>query len=533
MGDDEFGSRFAKSSFPPSDPSSPDAESVSLPEARRLAKERSIKIIAAFSRLSEIIGRHEGMIQKRWMKKDRAQRLRILLKAWPNMPKMHRPDTQAHQTELRRSGSELASESRQAYLWPYINQEDLLKSHHFLLLLNARGRNSPLDFSYFDLDAMFYGHFWEGIDVRVIPDGYKMILNHVTIADARNYAMIIPCGLLGEGQVVGSYHMPGDHQFTLADGLMILEAQERLMGFLVECCEEILHDNPSPVLISDTLPISAIEDHFWALREDPGYFAEQLEETTDHLVPEMFLGIKDRLAQGGIPWNSEALHRKYCPDNTLPANVPEDYMHAVLRFRFILQRSIGQFRRVRSDVGPDENRVLPTAIIYRGLCVYLDELERLLQTDEAAKRLISPRLARPLGELFAAGVSQTIAKDDLFVGGALFQLLSQPRVPQRTPDVRDVDDIRLGGLAISNFQGEFDTSSNQDAFKKLDISHRNPKPKTRGIAHQTPSPQITHGTSVEAESEAQKGPQRFAVSARALKVFRTLFYDPSTTSTPG
>ncbi|KAK3328093.1 hypothetical protein B0T19DRAFT_423676 [Cercophora scortea] len=767
---DRLSNRFALAHL--GDPHSPDCETLSLPEAQRLAKERSIKIITAFSKLSEIIGRHEGTIQRRWMKKTRTHRLRILLKAWPSMPKMHRPDTKAYHNELSHSGTEIASESRQAYLWPYINQEDLSDPRHFLLLLNARGRNPPKAFSYVDLDAAFYGYFWEGLGARVVPDGHKIILNSVPVADARNYAMVIPCGLLGEGNIIGSYHMPGDHEFCPADGLMILEVQERLMAFLVECCEDILHDIPTPFLVSDAFPVqpepqlqadsdtsgpgsesfltiateypyrlpvldvdwidsvltakvTGVEDHFWALREDPGYFAEQLQESTDHLAPEMFMEHAARLKEGPPPHNSEgasiyraflevfcylhfelenfrhlherfctfkALHRKYCPNNTVPAFAPEEYIHAVLRFRHCLEMTIGHsVRRFLLEVmaSPSLRCFFKTAneqdikdmynitvkdkiqlslaktktefaLLWvlvrigcyqvqsscRGLCVYLDELERLVQTDEEAKRLISPRLARLVGGLsimaqcwnqlevsqlrrwfldcpdfdhveyleanrfdnqvfdqtmsmlpafvkiiklsittqlgwlervdtyypvgqrltknvvnrlqyaeneldkFWARFSRAMAKDEPLAGGALFRLLSQPRVLQRTPkwveptraepkkkstSVQDVD-TSLGNLTIANFRGEFDTSSN--AFKKSDISLRNVKSKTRGIAHQTPSPQVEKsGTSAEVDSEtqqeAQQPGQTFSVNARALKVFRTLFYNPSTTSTPG
>ncbi|EQB55319.1 hypothetical protein CGLO_04762 [Colletotrichum gloeosporioides Cg-14] len=106
------------------------------------------------------------------------------------------------------------------------------------------------------------------------------------------------------------------------EGLLVLAAQERTLSFLVKCCELILHDIPSDTLTTDVFPVqpepefkneqetdgfdslvgmaaeapyrlparldlnriqsllgakvAAARDHIWSLREDPGYFSEQL-----------------------------------------------------------------------------------------------------------------------------------------------------------------------------------------------------------------------------------------------------------------
>lgn len=118
-------------------------------------------------------------------------------------------------------------------------------------------------------------------------------------------------------------------QFQPGEGLLILEAQERLMTFLVNCCKQLLHDIPVEDLTKDVkFPVvpepqrksevevngfeslailvaeapyrvpaeidlgriesllaarlSAAEDHLWALREDPGYFLDTLLEIKEH-----------------------------------------------------------------------------------------------------------------------------------------------------------------------------------------------------------------------------------------------------------
>ncbi|KAL9077066.1 MAG: hypothetical protein Q9157_003488 [Trypethelium eluteriae] len=111
------------------------------------------------------------------------------------------------------------------------------------------------------------------------------------------------------------------------EGLLILEIQDRLYKFLTECCKEILRDMTDTVLMgSDASPqpeppsiltsdlglgsiassiaeapyrvpaelnlerlesiveakLLSTQDHVWALREDPGYFASVLQEYKDH-----------------------------------------------------------------------------------------------------------------------------------------------------------------------------------------------------------------------------------------------------------
>lgn len=122
--------------------------------------------------------------------------------------------------------------------------------------------------------------------------------------------------------------MTKQKQFIPGEGLMILEAQERLLTFLVRCCLELLHDIPQSTLTSGSFPIlpepqlkpereingfdslivmateapyrvpaqldlhrveslltaraSAAEDHLWALREALDYFSCTLLEAKEH-----------------------------------------------------------------------------------------------------------------------------------------------------------------------------------------------------------------------------------------------------------
>lgn len=299
-------------------------------DVRQEIKDRNRSIFTNYNTLSRILARHELTIHRRWLKKNHAQRLKILLQAWPNMATVHLPDFQAFRREVKgrevKAGRKIHTRFRDHYMWPYINQDDLCKPNPLLLLLNARGRNLPGVFAAGDLEAMCLG-----TRLRALQPAYL-----------REYVMIMD-GPLGEEDYGGlvsrnlkSDWMEGDQkQISPGKGLLILEAQDGLLGFLVRCCKQILQDIPAAEVFSDRFPLvdephlkadtevngfnslaimvaeapyripakldfdrlilifsaraSAAKDHLLALREDPGYFSEYVHEMKEH-CPEI---IKD------------------------------------------------------------------------------------------------------------------------------------------------------------------------------------------------------------------------------------------------
>lgn len=214
---------------------------------------------------------------------------------------------------------------RDPFMWPYINQEDLSEPKALLLLLNARGRHNPCDFAAADGDAFRLGKTSNAI-VPVCVFQNTMILNGAT--GPEEYGK-----LLAWHEHSNAYDwLRSSKQFDPEEGLTILEAQEGLLSFLVDCCKNILHDISEDAIISAKYPIkeepqlkteaettgfdslavmmaeepyrvpaqldlermaallgartSAAEDHLWSLREDPGYFSETLWDISEHR-PEM------------------------------------------------------------------------------------------------------------------------------------------------------------------------------------------------------------------------------------------------------
>ena len=143
---------------------------------------------------------------------------------------------------------------------------------------------------------------------RSTPETYGALTNWISNADAKAWLEM-------------------RNGFLPGQGLIILEIQQKILHFLVQCCFLIFQDLPVSSLIDESapsqpepafLPIadgslpsletivaeapyrvpahldakrllhmvlakrSAAEDHIWTLREDPGYFADAVKAYDDH-----------------------------------------------------------------------------------------------------------------------------------------------------------------------------------------------------------------------------------------------------------
>ncbi|EKG20875.1 hypothetical protein MPH_01739 [Macrophomina phaseolina MS6] len=386
-------------------------------EVRKQARNRSAQIFKDWSFLRAAIDRHEATIQKRWLKKTKEQRRRILLTAWPNMPATHRPDFEAFTREADQIPT-AGSKFKDAYMWPYINQEDLLKPRTLLLFLNARARNPPDAFAMADHGAAHLGYTTKALvapflnehtmmfTARRSPETYGELLNWDDHPDSF------------EWMSSGNGMHPGY-------GLHILEMQERVWSFLVECCKQILHDitpdsitgddfpvQPEPPSVSEnetgysslaviaaeapyrapasldlkrlesllSAKLSAAEDHVWALREDPSYFADCVTDYREHrqeMIPDskgqphpvfksgrqntfwnrvigevvanayLRLEIWNELRNHVI--NLQNLQARHAKNISIDNDLPDEYLSALLKFQYYLSHTtkgpIGQLKQ--------------------------------------------------------------------------------------------------------------------------------------------------------------------------------------------
>lgn len=270
--------------------------------------------------LQNVLDRHEATIHRRWLKKTKNQRRTVILEAWgAKMALSHRPDFDALEDEddvKRFKGTAY----RDAYLWPYINEEDLCNYRSLLLLMSTRARCHPSDLAASEHDAHRVGRsalVFKAF-VSVGWEDYRIDLTSRTSDEAY--------GRLWKRSTNPEYFdtLTSRRYHELSDGLEVLEAQERVLSFLVKCAMLILHDFTEDALLQSpvqpftdlsssetgyaSLAIIAAEspyqppgsldfariasllaakhdrtaDHLWSLREDPGYFETQMMEYKEH-----------------------------------------------------------------------------------------------------------------------------------------------------------------------------------------------------------------------------------------------------------
>ncbi len=346
-------------------------DTISAPEVRHQVSERREQVLSSYASLSDLLVRHEATIHRRWGKKSKAARIKLLLEAWPKMPKPHRPDFWAYREEDKdRDCDSFKTRFRDYYLWPYINQDDL-SGRALLLFLNARGRNHPSHFAHADFEAAHLGILSHSVHPEVLHD-YTMILSGVE--DSR-YAELVHWDSLPD-----SFELMLDKkQFLVGEGLLVLEIQERVLRFLVGCCQILLHDIPlgdlvnnvkyppqpppalraavdadgfrSQAVMAEEEPyrvpaqldlegmvsllaaeVDAQVDHHWLLREDPSYFLEEVAEIIDHRQEK----IKD--TQGGThPLLSLNRHAEF--SQLVVANLLDDAYLDMLVFTDLAQQA--------------------------------------------------------------------------------------------------------------------------------------------------------------------------------------------------
>ena len=299
------------------------------------AHRRAFRIFGYYDTLHAILLEHENTLRIRWIKKTREQRKKLLLTAWPKMAESYRPDMQAiarESIEQRREGTNYRTE----FMFPYINLEDLLKAKNLLLFFQSRGHSLPDNFAHHDLMTTLLGRGSTAIHPLYI-DGYTMFFCGMLVPEG--YGM---CASWDEAP----FESTDDDAFELmwdgigwqpGDGLLILEIQENIMSFLVQCAELILHDllplkvpptktsifteppMPESLSLSPMKPIPSdgnwgsvaaaaaeapyrvpvqfdfeylqrlvdarraeAEDDLWTLREDPGFFQDTVKELSEH-----------------------------------------------------------------------------------------------------------------------------------------------------------------------------------------------------------------------------------------------------------
>ena len=274
------------------------------------------QIFDAWEKLKKIMAVHSDTLQRRWLKRTVDKRKKLLLEAWPGMCPGHRPDFDALRRQLK------GPKHRDAWLMPYINLEDLSSPKYLLCFLESRIKEGPEYFAWSDSAPYQMAKAMKALEVpnasrhTMLLSGQKTRATYGSLVAWNDDPSLVEDVYLGFG-------------FTLGEGLHLLETQKRLYLFLLRCTELLLQDTDLSTSTLDDLAVYSqhgklmedsitlpdptewrsisemnaeaayrlpqqfaldslrklaaakrdeAEDAFWALREDPTYFQEELKE---------------------------------------------------------------------------------------------------------------------------------------------------------------------------------------------------------------------------------------------------------------
>ncbi|KAH0363530.1 hypothetical protein KCU65_g7338, partial [Aureobasidium melanogenum] len=356
--------------------------------------------------LNNITKHYDELIRKRWRNKTRDQKKSVLLEAWGHeMSEGHRPDL----TKYIDASDNESSHSLDAYKWPSINLEDLLRPGVLPTFIHSRGSHHPYVFCHADLSACALGISAGKIRMNDVKGCIMLVADSHSPED---YVKVVPeINTIKSAfkDLVGSW-------FSIGEALLILEIQQQIWRFLLACVKIIVHDlvvgsdhdstsgpqslfssshtnDPAVVtLASSTIDApyqipaqldlsrlsslvsakrSAVADHIWLLREDPSYFADCVNGWKEH-QPEMLLdsqGKKHPIHKAGLTkafWNR--VLRKMITDSYLSLSLWDYTYREVCEFDKLSQK----------HPDPSPSRPLPDE-----LAIAIKKIRHLLELSAA------------------------------------------------------------------------------------------------------------------------------------------------------
>ncbi|TAQ88807.1 hypothetical protein B7494_g2891 [Chlorociboria aeruginascens] len=307
------------------DDSEMDAALEAIALIKRDSPQRVALLFSKWERLRAVYGKHKDTLKRRWEKKSIEKRKRILNEAWTvttdtgdksSMPLHHRPEFNAYKRGLR------GEAYKWTYLLPFLNLEDLSDKVNLMLLLDSRAKYEPNVFAWVDSSRIPMAQEF-GIS-RLQTFQHYMLL---TGESKMTYGSIFQFGNDSETYDEGWTSVDDGRSFLLGEGFLCLEIQSKILKFLVGICELLLFDVNLENIRHDDADVfeslslcqlndsatteewcSMMETHtraqyqvpqqfdipylrrlatakrdetydeIWALREDPSFFREKLED---------------------------------------------------------------------------------------------------------------------------------------------------------------------------------------------------------------------------------------------------------------
>lgn len=213
---------------------------------RRVQNTRGLvnTIFDNWEKLQCIVNSHSKTLGKRWSKKDEHKRRVLLLKAWPNMSSVRRPDFDVIRHDRK------GPSQRDALMMPYMNLEDLSSQSNLLHLISSRSQMDPGHFARTDclrfdtalaMEAVKPAKPWKTVMLLTgqrTRDEYGRLFEIESAADSENILWT-------------------SFGFLLGQGLLVLKLQKKLYSFLVKCTELLLHDLELSELTAVRIPMAS------------------------------------------------------------------------------------------------------------------------------------------------------------------------------------------------------------------------------------------------------------------------------------
>ncbi|KIL85366.1 hypothetical protein FAVG1_11322 [Fusarium avenaceum] len=242
------------------------------------------------------------------------------------------------------------------------------------------------------------------------------------------------------------------------------------------------------------------EDHVWSLREDPAYFAEQFREIQDHRQ-EMIPDVEGKPHPATRKLRENALWARVTFDMLLDAYANLETLTELHRQAQNLVSLHKRFEKITE------------ATVETGL-EYVVALVRF-------KYYLEQACKAPLDKL-KVSVAASPPMRKFFVEPAKKSERVEPSLEK---------DIWALNQPMSNlFLGQSEETGQNSNSRSVQSKT---KVKTKGEASQVSNETFDAQPDNASNPEATNDQPIFAVDARVLKVFRTLFFNPEVTSTPG
>jgi hypothetical protein len=215
-------------------------------------------VYAKWDTLRAIVFNKGELVRSRWEKKKLGDRQDLLKAAWSGIPEFHRPESFAQTYKPYRPA---AGVPPMDHMCPYINLKDLENKAALLRFIDARAGEAP------DLFAMSEHIFMPAVQIEI--DNKQP--SKMWLRGRKEYGKVKDFGNADEANQV-EYDAKGVNS---CKGLLILFIQERILDFLVFCCQNLLADKEMLELLPPSSDSKLGDSWLASFKQD---------RTTDHAV---------------------------------------------------------------------------------------------------------------------------------------------------------------------------------------------------------------------------------------------------------